>query len=159
MSLSVHSMITWMWKLLLVGVNYLASLLDTCIFRPGWLSDQDTILHMLVGCEPENQELENQHWTSSNPHRLWQCIKQIKPSWQGPSQKREIQREGLCLASINRQFIQSALWIWDWISFFLLEIHSETKYACYECRHLLGCQWKCLQQEVLCKWDVFIPEK
>lgn len=70
-----------MWKLLLVGVNYLASLLDTCFFRPGWLSDQDTILHMLVGCEPENWELENQHWTSSNPHRLWQCIKQIKPCW------------------------------------------------------------------------------
>lgn len=70
-----------MWKLLLVGVNYLASLLDTCIFRPGRLSDQDTILHMLVGSEPENQELENQHWTSSNPHRLWQCIKQIKPCW------------------------------------------------------------------------------
>lgn len=48
-------------KLLLVGVNYVASSLDTCIFRPGWLSDQDTILHMLVGCEPKNEEQENQH--------------------------------------------------------------------------------------------------
>lgn len=72
-----------MWKLLLVGINYLASLLDTWIFRSGWLSDQDAILHMLVGCEPENQELENQHWTSSNPHRFWQCLKQIMPCWHG----------------------------------------------------------------------------
>ena len=70
-----------MWKLLLVGLNYLASLLDTCIFRPGWLSNQDTILYMLEGSEPENQELKNQHWTSSNPQRLWQRIKQIKSCW------------------------------------------------------------------------------
>lgn len=73
--------------------------------------------------------------------------------------RRETQREGLCLASINRQFIQSALWIWDWISFTILEIHSETKCLCYEYRQPLACQWKCLQQEVLSKWDVSILQK
>lgn len=66
---------------------------------------------------------------------------------------REKQREGLCLASINRQFIQSALWIWDWILFAILKIHSETKRVCYEYRPLFACQWKCLQQEALSKWD------
>lgn len=69
-----------MWKLLLVGVNYLASLHDTCIFRPEWLSDQNTIFHMLEEAV-SHQELGNQRWASPNPHRLWQCIKHIKPRW------------------------------------------------------------------------------
>lgn len=44
------------------------------------------------------------------------------------------------------EFIQSALWMW--------EIHSETKCLCYDYRQSLACQWKCLQQEVLSKWDI-----
>lgn len=73
--------------------------------------------------------------------------------------RRETERGGFCLASINRQFIQSALWIRDWISFTILEIHSETKCLCYEYWQPLACQWKCLQQEVLGEWDVSILQK
>lgn len=96
-----------MWKLLLVGVNYLASLLDTCICRAGRLSDQDTILHMLVGCEPEIRELENQHWTSSNPHRLWRCFKQIKSCWHARlSEERQREKDSAWHQLIDSLFSQ-----------------------------------------------------
>lgn len=61
--------------------------------------------------------------------------------------RREIQREWFCLASINRQFIQSALRIWDWISFTILEIHSETKCTCYEYR-----ETTCMSMEMPAAW-------
>lgn len=46
------------------------------------------------------------------------------------------------------------LWIWDWISFTILEIHSETKCFCYEYRQPLA-----YQQAVHSKWDVSILQK
>lgn len=66
----------------------------------------------------------SQHWTSYNPHRLWQCIKQIKPCWHVGLSEGRHRENGLCLAPINRQFIQSVLWAW--------EIHSETKCRCHK---------------------------
>lgn len=106
-----------MWKLLLVGVNYLASLLDTCIFRPEWLSDQNTIFHMLEEAV-SHQELGNQRWASPNPPQVMAVHQthQAPLAWEGRNRAR-----GLCLASINRQFVQSAFWIKDWISFTTLE--------------------------------------
>lgn len=133
-----------MWKLLLVGVNYLASLVDTCIFSPGCLSDQDTILHMLVGCEPESQELENQHWTSSNPHRLWQCIKQIKPCWHARlSEERYRGKDSAWRQLIDSLFSRCCesgigfhLPYWK----FILKQNVSARAI----REPLACRWKCL---------------
>lgn len=91
----------------------------------------------LVGCEPENEELKNQHWTSSNPHRLWQCIKEIKPFWHARLSEERYKEKDFAW-----QFIQLALWIWDWISFTMLESRSKTKCLCHEYRQPLACQWK-----------------
>lgn len=109
----------------------------------------------LVGCEPENQELENQHWTSSNPHRLWQCIKQIKPCWHARlSEERYRENDSAWHQLIDSLFSRPCE---SGIGFHLpyRRFILKQNVPAISLENLLACQWKCLQREVLSKCDFF----
>lgn len=113
----------------------------------------------LVGCVPENRELENQHWTSSNPHRLWQCIKQIKPCWHARlSEERYSEKHSAWHQLIDSLFSQPCEYgIGFHLPYWRFILKQNVPAMSIE--KLLACQWKCLQHEVLSKWDVFILQK